>query len=176
MRRFVRLAIVATILVLGAAVAAVLIPPSTDIVSGNVVVVHAGGRGERLQTGQALVQTGAAPILVIMNGTAEDWPEANAICGQAEPFLVMCPDSDIENTVGEVRELADLAVENSWRSAVVVTSDYHLRRTTILHGRCSDGVEIRPVAAEADISTTRRVLLVIREVLALPQAYTTGCG
>ncbi len=155
---------------------AVTNPPQAELRSGDAVMVHAGGRGDRLDAALALVGAGASNTLVIMNGTAEQWPEANALCGQSEPFLVLCPDTDIDNTVGEARVLAELAVEQQWQTVVVVSSDYHMRRASILDRRCAEGVEIRPAPAQADISTSRRVLLTVREVLALPQAYTTGCG
>ncbi|MGF1666785.1 MAG: YdcF family protein [Acidimicrobiia bacterium] len=176
MKRFLIVSSLLVVALVASAVVLVTSPPETDSRSGDAVMVHAGGRGDRLQAGLALMGAGASTTLVIMNGTAEEWPEANALCGQAEPFLVLCPDTSIDNTVGEARTLAELAAERQWRSVVVVSSDYHLRRASIIDRRCAEGVEIRPVAAQADISTSRRVLLTLREVLALPQAYTTGCG
>jgi uncharacterized SAM-binding protein YcdF (DUF218 family) len=175
MKRFLIVSSLLVVALVATAVVAVTSPPASDSLSGDAVVVHAGGRGDRLQAGLTLMEAGASNTLVIMNGTAEEWPEASALCGQAEPFLVLCPDTNIENTVGEARALAELAEDQGWRAVVVVSSDYHLRRASILDRRCAEGVEIRPVASQADITTSRRVLLTVREVLALPQAYTTGC-
>jgi hypothetical protein len=175
-KKVLLVAAVTAVALLAAAVLAVTNPPAAGAGSADAIMVHAGGRGDRLDAALALADVGAAPTLVIMNGTAPTWPEANDLCGQSEPYLVLCPDSGIENTVGEARALSELAAERNWASVLVVTSDYHMRRAAILNGRCVEGVEIRPVPAQADITTSRRVLLTIREMLALPQAYTTGCG
>jgi uncharacterized SAM-binding protein YcdF (DUF218 family) len=175
-KRFLIVSSLLVVALVASAVVSVTNPPQAESRSGDAVMVHAGGRGDRLQAALALMGTDASTTLVIMNGTAEEWPEANVLCGQSEPFEVLCPDTAIDNTVGEARALAELATEKEWRTVVVVSSDYHLRRASILDRRCVEGVEIRPVASQADISTSRRVLLIVREVLALPQAYTTGCG
>lgn len=160
----------------GAAALAILNPPTSDRISGDAVVVHAGGRGDRLEAGLLLVDSGAATTLVILNGAHEGWSEANALCGQSEPYIVLCPEASPENTVGEARALGELVEEEGWQTVVVVTSDYHLRRASILDRRCAgDTTEIRPVASLSDIGFGRRLFLLGREMFALPQAYTTGC-
>lgn len=161
--------------IVAAGVTAVVNPPVADAPAGDALVVHAGGHGERLNTALALMGNGAAPILVIMNGADPEWPDANRLCNQTEPFIVVCPTPQPDNTVGEAAELGELVAEQGWRRVVVVTSDYHLRRTSVLDEHCLGTTALEGVAAPADISTARRVLLIVREVVALPQALLSGC-
>ena len=129
----------------------VMTPPSHAQPLGDALVVHAGGRGERLNSALALMDNGAAPVMVIMNGNDPLWPDAFALCNRSNPYIVLCPTPQPDNTVGEASTLGDLIDEQNWRTVVVVTSDYHLRRTMILDGRCAGDTDLRGVAAPADI-------------------------
>ncbi len=175
MKRFVIWTSVALLALIGAGVRQVTTPPSHAQPLGDALVVHAGGRGERLNSALALMDNGAAPVMVIMNGNDPLWPDAFALCNRSNPYIVLCPTPQPDNTVGEASTLGDLIAEQNWRTVVVVTSDYHLRRTMILDGRCAGDADLRGVAAPADITTARRAALIGREVIALPQAYLSGC-
>lgn len=175
MKKFLAWSTVIVLLAVGAGVRAVMSPPVSSLPIGDALVVHAGGRGERLTSALALMANGAAPVLIIMNGEAPEWPEANALCDQSEPFVVLCPDPSPDNTIGEASELGRLVTDQQWRSIVVVTSDYHLRRTLVLDGACAGDAKLHGVGAPADITTARRIALIAREVVALPQAYLSGC-
>ena len=113
----------------------------------DAVVVHAGGRGERLDHALELMETGVAPTLVIMRGAAATWPQANALCGRTTPYTVLCPIPDPDTTIGEALALRDLAARHQWDRVLAVTSDYHLRRATYLDAKCSR-VDVAGVAEE----------------------------
>jgi hypothetical protein len=85
---------------------------------------------------------GVAPVLVIMRGAAPTWPQANVLCGNTEPFEVICPPPEPDTTIGEALALRDLAMDRGWSRVITVTSDYHLRRATYLDGKCSNAVII----------------------------------
>lgn len=176
MKKFLIWAVTLAFLVGGIGVVAVVNPPVADSAFGDALIVHPGGRGERLTSGLALMANDTAPIMVLMNGSEPGWPEANGLCDQTDPYIVICPEARPENTIGEAAALGELIEEQQWRSVVVVTSDYHLRRTTMLDRACvGEDVALRGVGAPADISTTLRIALITREVLALPQALLSGC-
>lgn len=45
-------------------------PPTDDVDTVDAVVIFAGGRGERLERAEKLMDEGVAPVLVIPNGLA----------------------------------------------------------------------------------------------------------
>ena len=118
-------------------------PRSSRPVPSDAVIVLAGGQGERLQRAQSLMRDGAAPVLVISNGTAPGWNAANELCSQPQAFEVVCPSPT--TTRAEARMVADLGAERGWRNALVVTSTYHVRRASLLLNRCLPATNARVV-------------------------------
>ncbi len=114
--------------------------PSTQDVAtvppADAVVLFAGTT-DRLDTAVELMQRGAAPSLVIPNGT--DMEVAEGLCEGGAPFEVICPATDEVTTTGEARAMGRLAVDRGWSSLIAVTSVYHVHRATFLLGRCFDG-------------------------------------
>jgi uncharacterized SAM-binding protein YcdF (DUF218 family) len=110
----------------------------------DAVVALYGGGGERLASARRLVERGIAPVLVVSHGAA-----ATDLCGQKDPYEIVCFDPEPDRTQGEARAVADLARERGWRSIVVVTSDYHAVRARMLFRRCLDG-RVEVVGARPD--------------------------
>ena len=123
----------------GATVYLFVFPHLDRVTHADAVVVLSGGRTDRLPKGLKLVQRGVAPTLVISDGLAKDYPQANALCRGREPFEVICFKPDPYSTRGEAEEVARLAAKHRWRSLVVVTSRYHVFRARILFRRCFKG-------------------------------------
>ena len=162
--------------VIGAALfVAVVRPPVSTFPIGDAVVVHAGGRGERLRLALELMGAGAAPTLVIMGGSANEWPEAQRLCGQTVPFEVLCPDPMPGTTLGEAQALAVLAAADGWESVVAVTSDYHLRRAHLLDRKCNPDLAVHGAAAASDLPALTWLTRVGREMIALVDAGLTRC-
>jgi uncharacterized SAM-binding protein YcdF (DUF218 family) len=114
--------------------------PHTDRVThADAVVVLSGGRSDRLPKGLKLVQDGVARTLVISDGRALGYPQANRLCRGGQPFKVLCFVPDPYSTRGEAESVARLARKHGWRSLVVVTSRYHVFRSRILFKRCFHG-------------------------------------
>ena len=108
----------------------------------DAVVVLAGQWERRLPLGQRLVREGVAPVLALSEDTDSDWPRElcrgrNVVCFQADPY----------STTGEAAALGAIAARRGWQSVVVVTSDYHVTRATLLVERCVGG-RVDAVAAE----------------------------
>jgi uncharacterized SAM-binding protein YcdF (DUF218 family) len=114
--------------------------PSTHDVAtvppADAVVLFAGAT-ERLDTAVELMENGAAPSLVIPNGT--DVEDAEELCEGGASFEVICPVTDEVTTTGEARAIGRIAGERGWSSLIAVTSVYHVHRATFLLGRCYDG-------------------------------------
>jgi len=130
--------------VLGAAVLLLtliwFIGPSTHDVAtvprADAVVLFAGAT-ERLDTAVELMENGAAPSLIIPNGT--DIEDAEDLCERGASFEVICPVTDEVSTTGEARAIGRIAGERGWSNLIAVTSVYHVHRATFLLGRCFDG-------------------------------------
>ncbi len=180
MRRPIRTALVVTTVVaaVSAAIGAdalrrVLAPTSTAPESADVVVMLAGGSGERLARSLELMRAGVAPTLVLSAGSDKPAALARAqrICGQPHDFEIVCIVPDPETTQGEAAVVGRLAAERGWRTLVLVTSDYHLDRATFHLSRCFDGT-IEPVAAPSP----RRPELIRHELIGFVHARTIGRG
>jgi uncharacterized SAM-binding protein YcdF (DUF218 family) len=124
---------------LGATLYLFVLPHLDRVTHADAVVVLSGGRTDRLPKGLALVQEGVAPTLVISDGHAADYPQANKLCRGGQPFKVICFRPDPYSTRGEAEEVGRLARKHHWRSLVVVTSRYHVFRARILFKRCFKG-------------------------------------
>lgn len=107
--------------------------------SADAVVVLSGVRDARLAKGLELMQAGVARTLVISDGEARGWAEANRLCAGGAAFRVVCFRPRPYSTHGEAAEVARLARARGWRSLVVVTSRYHVTRSRLLFRRCLDG-------------------------------------
>ena len=104
----------------------------------DAVVVLAG---DHLRLGKALelMARRVAPTLVISDGLAPGWREANRLCRRGGGrFRVVCFRPDPYSTRGEARAVARMAAARGWSSVVVVTSTYHVTRARLLFDRCVD--------------------------------------
>jgi uncharacterized SAM-binding protein YcdF (DUF218 family) len=112
----------------------------------DAIVVLSGGRKTRLAKGLELVRAEVAPTLVISDGTAPGWKDANRLCNGGARFQVVCFRPRPYSTHGEAVGVARLARERGWRSLVVVTSRYHVTRSRLLFRRCTEA-DVSGVAA-----------------------------
>lgn len=113
----------------------------------DAVVVLSGGREHRLAEGRRLVEAGVADTLVISDGRARGWGEANALCEREAVCFLPEPYS----TQGEARWIGREAERRGWDSIVVVTSTYHVRRARLIVERCYRG-GLAVVGAEPPLS------------------------
>jgi uncharacterized SAM-binding protein YcdF (DUF218 family) len=105
----------------------------------DAIVVLAG---DHLRLGKALelMTRRVAPTLVISDGLAPGWRQANRLChdGARGRFRVLCFLPKPYSTRGEARAVARMAAARGWRSVLVVTSTYHVTRARLLFDRCVD--------------------------------------
>jgi uncharacterized SAM-binding protein YcdF (DUF218 family) len=124
---------------LAATVYLFVFPHMDRVTHADAVVVLSGGRSDRLPKGLKLVQDGVAPTLVISDGRAQGYPQANRLCRGGQPFKVICFLPDPYSTRGEAEAVGRLARKHGWKSLVVVTSRYHVFRSRVLFKRCFHG-------------------------------------
>jgi uncharacterized SAM-binding protein YcdF (DUF218 family) len=134
------LIVLVALTVLAALTARLFVWPSTDPPRrADAVLVFAGGRGERLREGLRLVRAGVAPVLAVSDGGVRRARFAR-VCGERPAGVrVVCVTPAESSTRAEARAFGELAGREGWRSVVVVTSDYHLRRASLYMGRCYGG-------------------------------------
>ncbi len=128
-------------------------PTSEVPEQADVVVVLAGGQGERIVRALELMDDEVAPVLLISTGNERwrGWEEIAPRCERPQNYEVLCIRPNPDNTRGEASTIAALAEERGWQSLVLVTSTYHLHRATLNFERCFDGT-IHPVEAPFPLS------------------------
>jgi uncharacterized SAM-binding protein YcdF (DUF218 family) len=123
----------------------------------SAVVVLAGSKKPRLDKALGLMRAGVAPVLVISDGRDPSWPQANRLCAGHAPFQVICFHASPYSTRGEAENVASIAARRHWRSLVVVTSTYHVRRAKLLFERCFPG-RVQTVGAHYGVSALPEIL------------------
>lgn len=129
-------------------------PPEGDPQGVDAIAVPAGGTGERLRAASALMDEGAAPVLVLSHGPS-------TLCRADASYEVICFVPEPGNTRGEAQEIGRLASENGWERISVVTSTHHVTRSRVLVGQCVEG-DVEMVDAGSAFRTNERRLRAIR--------------
>jgi uncharacterized SAM-binding protein YcdF (DUF218 family) len=103
--------------------------PSAKPTHADAIVVLSSDK-PRYDTGLRLYRQHVAPILVLslpaFEGAGGDRCPGFALCFHAKPY----------STRGEAQTVGRLARKRGWRTVVVVTSRYHVRRAHLLFARC----------------------------------------
>ena len=126
-------------------------PEQDSPTRASAVVVLAGSKKSRLSKALGLIRRGVAPVLVISDGWDPTWPQANRLCAGHAPYRVLCFHASPYSTQGEAETVARMARARRWRSLVVVTSMYHVRRAKLLFERCFPG-RVQAVGAHFGLS------------------------
>jgi len=132
-------------------------PEQDSPTRASAVVVLAGAKKPRLDRALALMRRHVAPVLVISDGLDPTWPQANRLCAGRAPFRVLCFRPSPYSTRGEAEAVGRMGAARHWRSLVVVTSTYHVRRAKLLFERCFHG-RVQAVGAHFGLSELPAVL------------------
>jgi uncharacterized SAM-binding protein YcdF (DUF218 family) len=114
----------------------------------DAVFVHAGGTGERVERGVEIWQSSPSDTLLVLS-EVESTDETRRWCSGDDP-RILCTPPVPETTLGEAAMLDDIARNMALERVAIVTSDYHLRRATLIDRRCSS-VDVVPVSAGNDV-------------------------
>ena len=132
--------------------------PTDDVPRDPDAVVVLGGAGdERARLGIELAERYGAQLVLSSNArffaAAEGATcDRDAICFEPVP----------ENTVGEARNVAELAERYGWEHVTVATSDFHTSRTRFLFRQCL-GDRVTVVGASRDDRPRIAPRLLLRE-------------
>jgi hypothetical protein len=133
LRRTSELVLLALVCALVAATFALFVLVQSDSPRGADAIVVLSGDRARLTTGLRLFHADLAPTLLISRDS-RPWKAADALC---ERRGIVCFRADPYSTEGEAETVERLGKGRNWRSIVVVTSRYHLRRARMLFERCT---------------------------------------
>jgi uncharacterized SAM-binding protein YcdF (DUF218 family) len=156
---------------LGAAIAAAAITGSGLLLEGpqpplehaDAIVVISGDESQaRLSEGVRLYRAGWAPRL-IFSGAADDGLLSNARSMEITAVELGVPpgaillEPEAMDTFGNAVYTRRIMVANGMRSAILVTSPYHLHRATLTFKSVFDGTDIRIIPRSAPDSAWRKV-------------------
>ena len=102
-------------------------------------VVMLSGERTRLPRALSLIRDGVAPVLALSSVRhTPTWTQAKTLCatGRYSAARVICFNAEPYSTRGEAEAVGRLAVQNGWRSIIVVSSTFHLTRASLLFHRC----------------------------------------
>ena len=129
----------------------------------DAIVVFAGGVGESGQAGEGyqervkraveLFHGGYAPEIVLVSGFTYTFNEAEIMRmlagGLGVPTRAIRAEKDVTTTHDYVLQVGGLAKRERWRSLLVVTSPYHMRRMLLTFKRQAPDLQIIPTPASS---------------------------
>lgn len=131
-----------------------LVRVDTPVKSDGIIVLAGDGYGNRIRAGAELAKQGYAPI-VLASGAA--WIYGVCECDLAIEYAVKhgYPRALFEplrneatSTDAEARTIFTEAQRRGWKSILIVTSDYHTRRTRMILNRLKpEGLRLSVYAA-----------------------------
>ncbi len=143
---------------------ALVVREDARIEKADAIVILLGGGPERVVRAVQLYESGYAPRIVLGSGFRSShawdaiphdlpWPFSSDIYQDALVFLGI-PTSDIVevdtssgyDTNGELRSIANFAIDEEWENVILVTTASHSRRVDLIWRRISD-IRHRVIAA-----------------------------
>jgi uncharacterized SAM-binding protein YcdF (DUF218 family) len=172
----VRVVLLAAVLVFLGLSAKLFVWPEQDSAGRADAVVVLAGSKARLTKALGLMRRRVAPLLVISDGLAPDWPAANRLCRRGSArFQVICFRPDPYSTRGEAERIARMAKNRGWRSVAVVTSTFHVTRARLLFERCLAGARVKVVGADYPLARLPQFVLSEWVKLAYAETLKRGC-
>ena len=122
----------------------------------DAIVVFAGGVGEsakagggtpeRLKEAVELYKAGRAPYLIFSSGYAYSFLEAQQMraqaIGQGVPASAIVLEEHSVNTFQNVTFVNEILREHHWRTILLVSSPYHMRRATLVWRKAAPDVTV----------------------------------
>lgn len=95
-------------------------------VKSDVIIVLSGGGIERLEKGVGLYNKGFASYIMISNGQEDSLYEAALKMGVPNDSIIL--ENSARSTTENALFTKELMIEHQFQSAIVVSSNYHMRR------------------------------------------------
>jgi len=124
-------------------------PPSDQPKHADVLFVL-GPPDQRMVYAEQLMQQGYAPTLAVSSPVDKDGRFESDICGAQRSYRIICFHSDPFTTQGEARALKNLSDQYGWKSANVLTAQFHVTRAQVIVARCYTG-DLHMVADRMDL-------------------------
>ncbi|MGO4473834.1 ElyC/SanA/YdcF family protein [Arthrobacter sp. M-10] len=124
-------------------------PPSDQPTRSDVLFVL-GPPDNRISYAEKLMRQGYAPTLAVSSPAGKDGRFEAAICGAHRSYRVICFNPDPFTTQGEARSLKELSARYGWKSANVLTAEFHVTRARVIVSRCFGG-DLHMVADRMDL-------------------------
>jgi uncharacterized SAM-binding protein YcdF (DUF218 family) len=163
-----------------------------ELAPSDVIVVLAGNSSFRARHAEALYAQGLAPHVIISNeplsshGVQTTWLELRSVglVHLAIPDEAIVPIPEIsDSTYEEALRSRDIMRAHGWRSAILVTDPFHMRRATLTFRQAFGPAELTVAASPADDSkygvdnwwTDRNAIMrVVQEYVKLGYYVATG--
>jgi uncharacterized SAM-binding protein YcdF (DUF218 family) len=116
---------------------ALYVVPATDAPRHADVLFVLAPQGDRTRYAEQLMDQGYAGTLAI--SAPRDTAGSSALCNEKRAYRIVCFDPDPVTTQGEARALQSLSEEHGWKSADVLTAQFHVTRARVLLQRCYTG-------------------------------------
>lgn len=141
LKRLLLLSLLALTCMATAPVPTIFFPRVEAPEAADVIFVLGPPTSERLELAATLFEEGYGELILI---SAEDggWRfnlNRMPICHEERAYKVICAQSNPFTTQGEIGTLNQLASENQWESALVITSKTHVARARVYLDRCFKG-------------------------------------
>lgn len=104
--------------------------------SADAIVVLSGDADGREEYGLSLAEEGRAPTVLISKSNRLNDPDVKAACQPRRDIQVICRDAVPFTTRGEALMARKLALENNWKTVLVITSSFHLPRAKKIFEQC----------------------------------------
>ncbi|MFF2296854.1 ElyC/SanA/YdcF family protein [Arthrobacter sp. NPDC058127] len=115
------------------------VAPTADQPKRSDVLFVLGPPDNRISYAEKLMRQGYAPTLAVSSPIDKYGKFEAAICGALRPYRIICFNPDPFTTQGEARALKDLSAQYGWKSADVLTAQFHVTRARVIVSRCYTG-------------------------------------
>jgi uncharacterized SAM-binding protein YcdF (DUF218 family) len=116
----------------------------------DAIIILGGGDGEREQLASTLYKQGYAPVIIVSNGGTRGHPstvyakcEIEWLRGYGVPEVAIVPEFEAQSTYGNAVYSEQVMRRHGWKSALVVSSSYHMRRAQYIFNKIYAGSGIR---------------------------------
>lgn len=129
-----------SLLLLWAAVGMFLyVVPASDAPKHADVLFVLGPPDSRMTYAEQLMSEGYAGTLAVSVPLDKQGTPDLALCSERRAYRIICFHPEPFTTQGEARELQSLSLENGWKSADVLTAQFHVTRARVIVERCYGG-------------------------------------
>lgn len=115
------------------------VDPQVDTPRRTDVLFVLAPLDDRLDYAVHLMEQGYASTLAVSVPPDEAVTRNADICNDSRPYRIICFSPEPVTTQGEARALRDLSKAHGWKSADVLTVQFHASRARVLMERCYAG-------------------------------------